>query len=57
MGINIENKKSGENNIEMIGGGICTLNFTLCFPEFLQLGKVFVENEDFGQADGRHFPP
>ena len=34
-----------------------TLNFTLCFPEFLQFGKVFVKNEDFGQADGRHFPP
>lgn len=34
-----------------------TLNFTLCFPEFLQFGKVLVQNEDFGQADGRHFPP
>ena len=34
-----------------------TLNFTLRFPEFLQFGKVFVQDEDFGQADGRHFSP
>ena len=32
-----------------------TLNFTLCFPKLLQFCKVFVQDEDFGKADGRHF--
>lgn len=34
---------------------VITLNFTLRFPKLLQFCKVFVQDEDFGEADGRHF--
>lgn len=32
-----------------------TLHFALRFPEFLQFGEIFIKNEDFREANGRHF--
>ena len=33
-----------------------TLHFALRLPEFLQLGKVFVQDEHFGETNGGHGP-
>jgi len=33
---------------------LCTLQFLLGLPELLQLGKILVQYEDFGETEGSH---